>query len=75
MSLLQEDCSDAALRDIIDDDRVPERKKAVAREMLRRRRHEAREAWLARHGFVAALVAAFASLAALVMGKRRKQNV
>lgn len=63
MSVIQEDCSDAALRDLIDDDAVPERKKAVAREMLKRRRREAREAWLARHGWIAALVAAIAALA------------
>jgi hypothetical protein len=74
MSLIQDDCSDAALRDIISDDLVPERKKAVAREMLRRRRHGAREAWLARHGFVAALIGAIAGLAAFFVGRSRKQG-
>ena len=72
--MIQEYCSDAALRDLIDDDAVPERKKAVAREMLKRRRREAREAWLARHGFVAAVVAVFAGLAAIVVRKSRKQG-
>jgi hypothetical protein len=74
VSVIQDDCSDSALREIIDDDSVPERKKVVAREMLRRRRHEAREAWLARHGFVAAIVAAFAGLAAFFVGRSRKQR-
>jgi hypothetical protein len=71
VSLIQDDCSDEVLRDIIDDELVPERKKAVAREMLRRRRHVAREAWLARHGFVAALIGAIAGLVAIIVGKRR----
>jgi hypothetical protein len=45
----------------------------VAREMLRRRRHEAREAWLARHGFVAALIGVIAGLAAFFVGRSRKR--
>jgi hypothetical protein len=73
MSVIQDDCSDSALREIIDDDAVPERKKVVAREMLRRRRHEAREAWLARHGFVAALIGVIAGLAAFFVGRSRKR--
>jgi hypothetical protein len=72
--VIQDDCSDSALREIIDDDAAPERKKVVAREMLRRRRHEAREAWLARHGFVAALIGALAGLAAFFVGRSRKQG-
>jgi hypothetical protein len=68
--VIQEDCSNAALRDLIGDDAVPERKKAVAREMLRRRRHEERQAWLARHGFVAAVIAVVAGLAAIFVRKR-----
>jgi len=37
--VVQEDSSDAALREVIADDLAPERKKAVAREVLKRRRH------------------------------------
>jgi hypothetical protein len=72
--VVQEDSPDAALREVIADDLAPERKKAVAREVLKRRRHSEREAWLARHGWVAALLAAFASLAAIVVGKRRNRT-
>jgi hypothetical protein len=71
VSVVQEDCSDAALRDLINDDAAPERKKVVAREILKRRRHSEREAWLARHGWAAAIIAAFAGLAAWVFRKRR----
>jgi hypothetical protein len=71
VSVIQDDCSDAALRDLINDDAASERKKAVAREVLKRRRTGEREAWLARHGFVAALAAALAGLAAFFIRKRR----
>ncbi len=72
MSVIQEDCSDAALRDVINDDAASERKKTHAREILKRRRQSEREAWLARHGFAAAIIAAFAGLAAMVFRKKRQ---
>ena len=71
MSVIQEDCSDAALRDVINDDAASERKKTVAREILKRRRQTGRAAWLARHGFAAALIAAFAGLGAFILRNRR----
>jgi hypothetical protein len=71
VSVIQEDSADAALRDVIDDEFAPERKKAVAREILKRRRHSEREAWLARHGWVAALLAAFAAVATFFVRKRQ----
>jgi hypothetical protein len=71
VSLVQEDSSDAALRDLINDDLAPERKKAVAREILKRRRQSEREAWLARHGWAAAVIAAFAALATFFIRKRQ----
>jgi hypothetical protein len=75
MSVIQEDSSDAALRDLIDDEFAPERKKVVAREILKRRRHSERQAWLARHGWAAAIIGAFAGLAALVFRKRRDSAI
>jgi len=71
VSVIQEDSSDAALRDVIGDELAPERKKVVARELLKRRRNSERQAWLSRHGWVAAPLVAVAGAAALVF-KRRK---
>jgi hypothetical protein len=71
VSVVQEDSSDAALRDLINDDAEPERKKVVAREILKRRRQEQREAWLARHGWAAAVITAFAALATFFIRKRQ----
>ena len=62
--MIQDDCSDKDLHAVIHDDAAPERKKAVAREVLRRRRQEGRKAWLARHAWVAAVIAAFTAVAA-----------
>jgi hypothetical protein len=74
LSVVQENSSDAALRGVIADDLAPQRKKAVAREVLKRRRHNEREAWLARHGWVTALLAALAGLATIIVGKRRNRT-
>jgi hypothetical protein len=61
--VVEDGCSDKALQAVIHDDATPERKKAIAREVLRRRRQEEREAWLSRHAWVAAVIAAFTAVA------------
>jgi hypothetical protein len=47
------------------------RKKAVAREVLRRRREESRRGWLRRHGLIATILAAVAAVGAVLFRKRR----
>jgi hypothetical protein len=69
--VIQDHRSDDALQDVIDAEGVSERKKATASEILRRRHQEKREAWLARHGLIAAVIAAFAALAGFFARKRR----
>jgi hypothetical protein len=61
--MIGDDCSDKDLHALIVDEAAAERKKAVAREVLKRRREEERKAWLARHAWVAAVIAAFTAVA------------
>jgi hypothetical protein len=66
--------SDEELAEVINDPAASERKKSIAREVLRRRREDERQAWLSRHSWVAVLVTAFtgiAGVAAIIFGKRR----
>lgn len=68
--MVQDYRSDETLFDIINTAGASERKKVTAREILKRRHHSQREAWLARHTWVAVLVTAVAALATLFLRKR-----
>jgi hypothetical protein len=67
--MVQDDCSDKDLHAVLHADAAPERKKVVAREILRRRRQEERKAWLARHAWVATVIAVFTAVASLFRAK------